>query len=387
MTYDDVQNLKDSINKLNRSAKSSKRIIRAFEKISDSPAGKEKLYSEQKIYISVLEEKCRPLKEPTIEQEKQIEELKLNNKRSNQQVRYAYGKESKSNAASSQDNPYDSKNTPKKRGAPTGHKGNTRPIPDKVDFTQRVSPPDTCTCGCNKILELEKYDIKYLEDIPPVNKVVTEMRYMRGKCCQCGEILRHLNAVKDILGEDFEGIVVCDFYAAYNCIEKTQRCLVHLLRDISDERKILKNSVLLKKFDDRIRCFINDGLRIQKMESGDLKETEIRKLEKTLAAITKMKVTKGKAETLIKRIKKYQTEIIRFVNHPELEYHNNRAERQIRPIVISRKISYQSNTDEGAKKNCILHSVMETLRLQKLKPAVIMKQIMSANTILPVFQF
>jgi len=75
------------------------------------------------------------------------------------------------------------------------------------------------------------------------------------------------------------------------------------------------------------------------------------------------------------------------VNHPELEYHKNRAERQIRPIVISRKISYQSNTDEGAKKNCILHSVMETLRLQKLKPAVIMKQIMSANTILPVFQF
>jgi transposase len=498
MTHDDVQNLKDSIKKLDRSVKSSKRIIRAFEKIPDSPAGKEKLYSEQKIYIPVLEEKCRLLKKLTIEQEKLIEELKLNNKRSNQQVRYAYGKESKSNAASSQDNSYDSKNTPKKRGAPKGHKGNTRSIPDKVDFTQRVSPPDTCTCGCNKILELEKYDIKYLEDIPPVNKVVTEMRYMRGKCCQCGEILRHPNAikgppvnigsnlavhlstmrqagvtyrklsafctetlgielspsgvlgivnrvadrlkpyyktleealkiqeivhadetgwkvnsipwyiwcfcnkklayfypiksrasqvVKDILGEDFEGIVVCDFYAAYNCIKKTQRCLVHLLRDISDERKILKNSVLLKKFDDRIRCFINDGLRIQKMESGDLKETEIRKMEKALTVITNMKVTKGKAETLIKRIKKYQTEIIRFVNHPELEYHNNRAERQIRPIVISRKISYQSNTDEGAKKNCILHSVMETLRLQKLKPVVIIKQIMSANTILPVFQF
>jgi len=86
------------LKKLNRSAKSSKRIIRAFEKIPDSPAGKEKLYSEQKIYISVLEEKCRLLKELTIEQEKQIEELKLNNKRSNQQVRYAYEKESKSNA-------------------------------------------------------------------------------------------------------------------------------------------------------------------------------------------------------------------------------------------------------------------------------------------------
>ncbi len=118
MTHDDVQNLKDSINKLNRLAKSSKRIILAFEKIPDSHAGREKLYSEQKIYISILEERCRLLSELTVEQYKQIEELKLNNKRSNQQVRYAYGKESKSNAASSQDNSSDSKNTPKKRGAP-----------------------------------------------------------------------------------------------------------------------------------------------------------------------------------------------------------------------------------------------------------------------------
>jgi transposase len=498
MIYGNVKNLKDSINKLNKSTKSSTRIIRAFEKIPDSPAGKEKLYSEQKIYISVLEEKCRLLNELTVEQEKQIQELKLNSKRSGQQIRYAYGKESKSNAASSQDNSSDSKNAGKKRGAPKGHKGKSRSIPEKMDFTHRISPSDTCTCGCNEILELETYDTKYVEDIPPVNKVVTEMRYVRGKCSKCGEILRHPNAVKgtpviigpnlavhlstmrqagvtyrklsafctetlgiglspsgvlgvvnrvtdrlkpyyeileerlrmqeivhadetgwkvngipwyiwcfcnkklayfypiksrasqvvkDVLGEDFDGIVVCDFYAAYNCMEKTQRCLVHLLRDISDERKILKDSVLLKKFDNRIRSFINDGLRIQKMNNGVLKETEIRKLEKTLTAITNMKVTKGKAETLIKRIKKYRREIIRFVNHPELEYHNNRAERQIRPIVISRKTSYQSNTGEGARKNCILHSIMETFRLQKIKPVVVMKQIMSANTILPVFQF
>jgi len=498
MFYSNVQNLKDSIKKLNGLTKSSKRIICAFEKIPDSSAGKEKLYSEQKIYISSLEKKCRLLNELIIEQEKQILELKLNNKRSNQQVRYAYGKESKSNAASSQNHSFDSKNTDKKRGAPKGHKGNTRFIPEKIDFTHRISPPGTCSCGCDKIQELKTYDTKYVEDIPPVNKVVTEVRYIRGQCSKCGEVLRHPDAVKgppvtighnlaihlstmrqagvtyrklssfctetlgiglspsgvlgivnrvadklkpyydileetlksqesvhadetgwkvngipwyiwcfcnkklayfypiksrasqvvkDILGEDFEGIVVCDFYAAYNCIEKTQRCLVHLLRDISDERKILKDSVLLKKFDDRIRNFINDGLKIQKMESGVLKENAVRKLEKTLTAITNMKVTKGKAETLIKRIKKYREEIIRFVYHPELEYHNNRAERQIRPIVISRKTSYQSNTGEGAEKNCILHSVMETLRLQKLKPVVSLKQIMSTNKILPIFNF
>ena len=58
---------------------------------------------------------------------------------------------------------------------------------------------------------------------------------------------RASQVVKDILGEDFEGIVVCDFYAAYNCIEKTQRCLVHLLRDISDESYKRKSRNINKK--------------------------------------------------------------------------------------------------------------------------------------------
>jgi hypothetical protein len=61
------------------------------------------------------------------------------------------------------------------------------------------------------------------------------------------------------------------------------------------------------------------------------------KLEKTFAVTTKMKVTKGKAETLLKRIEKYKTYIIRFVSNPDLEYHNNRGECQIRPIVVIRK--------------------------------------------------
>ncbi|MDP2815765.1 MAG: transposase, partial [Rectinemataceae bacterium] len=30
-----------------------------------------------------------------------------------------------------------------------------------------------------------------------------------------------------LLGKDFEGIVVCDFYGAYNFLPKTQRCLLH----------------------------------------------------------------------------------------------------------------------------------------------------------------
>ena len=55
--------------------------------------------------------------------------------------------------------------------------------------------------------------------------------------------------IEKILGTDFKGIVICDFYAAYNTLGKTQRCLVHLLRDIKKERDVLQSSTLLKQFE------------------------------------------------------------------------------------------------------------------------------------------
>jgi len=46
--------------------------------------------------------------------------------------------------------------------------------------------------------------------------------------------------------------------------------------------------------------------------------------------------SKDKAATLQKRIKKYRGDLIRFVTHPDVEFHNNHGERQLRPMVIGR---------------------------------------------------
>ncbi len=59
---------------------------------------------------------------------------------------------------------------------------------------------------------------------------------------------------------------------------------------------------------------------------------------------------------------------MRFVENPDVDYHNNRSERQLRPIVISRKMSFGSDTPEGARRNCVLHSVIETCKLQNVRP-------------------
>jgi len=179
---------------------------------------------------------------------------------------------------------------------------------------------------------------------------------------------RSAKVIEKILGESFGGVVVCDFYAAYNCIDATQRCLVHLLRDIKKEREILSDSKLLERFDKAVKHFIEEGLRVQAIPDGEQKDHAVAKLEKQLDKLTRMKVTKGKATTLVKRIEKYRDDLIRFVTHPGVEFHNNRAERQLRPIVINRKVSFGSNTAHGARRYCIIHTIVETCKLQDIDP-------------------
>jgi hypothetical protein len=368
---------------------------------------------------------------------------------------------------------------PRRRGAPRGHRGRTRPIPQQIDFTELIPPPERCDCGCTDIDPLQIYDCRYIEDIPPVSRIVTEQKYQRGRCRGCGQQLRHTQAlqgppvvigpnlavhltlmnqmgttfrklsrfstqvlgialspsgalglvnrvgqslqgsyqnlretlrrqavlngdetgwkvrgvagyiwcfcnkrlaffhpdpsraatvIEKILGPDFAGTVICDFYAAYNCLKNTQRCLIHLLRDLKKEREVLRGSKLLEQFDAKIKQFIETGLQVQAMDDGPQKTNEVRQLEKRLDRLTTMPVTKGKATTLQKRINKYRDDLIRFVTHPDVEFHNNRAERQLRPMVIGRKVCFGSNTHHGALRYCIIHSVVETCKLQNKDP-------------------
>ena len=60
-----------------------------------------------------------------------------------------------------------------KRGAPEGHRGATRPVPGHVDREEVFPAPQVCKCGCARVSPLDDFDVRYIEDIPPVSKIVT----------------------------------------------------------------------------------------------------------------------------------------------------------------------------------------------------------------------
>ena len=57
--------------------------------------------------------------------------------------------------------------------------------------------------------------------------------------------------------------------------------------------------------------------------------------------------------------------LFRFVNDPEIDATNNISEREIRELVIIRKISNGSKSTRGANTTAILMSIIQTIRLRK----------------------
>ena len=59
-------------------------------------------------------------------------------------------------------------------------------------------------------------------------------------------------------------------------------------------------------------------------------------------------------------------DLFRFVTDPEIDPTNNISERELRHLVIIRKISYGSRSARGANATAMLLSVMQTLRMKKI---------------------
>ena len=71
---------------------------------------------------------------------------------------------------------------------------------------------------------------------------------------------------------------------------------------------------------------------------------------------------------LCRRIERHVKELFVFVTHPEVPPDNNAAERSLRPLVISRKISGGTRSDAGTDSKMALASLFGTWRARGLDP-------------------
>lgn len=175
--------------------------------------------------------------------------------------------------------------------------------------------------------------------------------------------------LKRVLGKFFAGILVCDFFGAYNKIGAflKQRCLLHLLRDLI-RTSVFHRTPEWKGFVKTLRRLVKDAFRLATRRSQLSPEVYLQRcqlIHQRLATLIDPPYQDSHCLRLVKRLKRHQNELFTFLDHPEVPPDNNHAERMIRPAVIARKNSYCNRSPKGAQTQAILMSIFRTLHLKK----------------------
>ena len=164
--------------------------------------------------------------------------------------------------------------------------------------------------------------------------------------------------------ERLPGTLVVDRYNGYNKAPcNIQYCYGHLLREVEDLEKEFPDQAEIKTFVSVVAPLfaLAMGLRGQPLSDAQF-------LEKASEVKGQIKAAmQAPAQHLgIRRIQDIFTEhekrLYHWAEDRKIPADNNLAERDLRPTVIARKVSFGSQSDAGAHTRSILMTVVHTLR-------------------------
>ncbi len=160
----------------------------------------------------------------------------------------------------------------------------------------------------------------------------------------------------EVLGEEFNGVLGCDYFSAYRKYMRefnvlVQFCMAHLIRDVK---------VLLtlpgrdnQAYGQRVRYALRELFAVihrrEKMTAtGFQKALEAAREQVLKAATTRVPDTKH-ARNLAKRFRENGEAYFRFITTPGIQPTNNLAEQAIRFVVIDRHITQGTRSEKGRR--------------------------------------
>jgi len=162
------------------------------------------------------------------------------------------------------------------------------------------------------------------------------------------------------------GTLVTDRYAGYNKVPCPQQyCYAHLHRTLIDLGQEFPDNPEMRAFVDSAAPLLAAamGLRAQPISDEEYyRQADViaRQIKKIMAADAQHLAIRN-FQSIFRENKK---KLFRWVKDRRIPADNNLAERDLRPTVIARKVSFGSQSEEGAKTRGILMTVLHTLKKQ-----------------------
>ncbi|MDQ3257211.1 MAG: IS66 family transposase [Acidobacteriota bacterium] len=175
---------------------------------------------------------------------------------------------------------------------------------------------------------------------------------------------REGDVVQSLL-QDFKGVLVSDFYAAYDSINcPQQKCLIHLMRDLNDD-------LLRQPFNEELKELVREfaGLLKPMIETVDrfgLKAHYLGKHKVFVESFYKRLIKSGYESEIAgkykKRFEKNRDRLFTFLNHDGIPWNNNNAEHAIKAFAMLRNVIRGTSSAKGIREYLTLLSVCETCK-------------------------
>lgn len=157
-----------------------------------------------------------------------------------------------------------------------------------------------------------------------------QVRYFQYRKTRSGTV------AEEVLGKEFKGKTVCDFYAAYNrLLNEIQRCWAHLLRDLHTLKEKQADSPETIAWAEAVKAVYEEAkaacVRAEQVAANRLQRRRLREgFEVLLEALAGPVARNPHAPpcVLAQRIMKHLGELFVFVEHPEVPADNNLAAAQ-----------------------------------------------------------
>lgn len=158
----------------------------------------------------------------------------------------------------------------------------------------------------------------------------------------------------DVLGEDFAGVIGCDYFSAYRKYMKDfdiliQFCIAHLIRELKYLAGLTDKATADygQKLLDAMRDMFSIFHKADELTANDFAEA-MEESRKAFLSIALNDVPESRqAQNLANRFRTHGEAYFRFITTPGIEPTNNLAEQAIRFVVIDRYITQGTRSEKG----------------------------------------
>ncbi|MHC4648612.1 MAG: IS66 family transposase [Planctomycetota bacterium] len=173
------------------------------------------------------------------------------------------------------------------------------------------------------------------------------------------------SVAKEVFGQEaLPGVLVVDRYNGYNRMPcSIQYCYAHLLRAVQDLEKDFPENAQVKTFVEALAPQLANAISLRTLDITDRQfKRQAAKIKNEIINITNSQARHPAVQKVQDIFREKAERLYHWAEDRNIPADNNLAERELRPLVIARKISFGSQSDAGARTREVLMTVLHTLK-------------------------